>query len=70
MSILLTQEPLRVSISTQLRSLLQGTNMPVDTLEQAVQLVTNDNLDLGCVLIEQAATEKVRPVDVLKMCWV
>lgn len=30
-----------------------------ELLDQAVQLVTNDNLDLGCVLIEQAATEKV-----------
>ncbi|GMP56699.1 hypothetical protein CsSME_00021091 [Camellia sinensis var. sinensis] len=28
-------------------------------LEQAVQLVTNDNLDLGCALIEQAATENI-----------
>jgi hypothetical protein len=24
-----------------------------------VQLVTNDNLDLGCAVIEQAATDKV-----------
>lgn len=30
-----------------------------DVLEQAVNLVTNDNLDLGCAVIEKAATEKV-----------
>lgn len=33
--------------------------MSNDALEQIVQLVTNDNLDLGCAAIEQAATEKV-----------
>lgn len=32
-------------------------------MEQAVQLVTNDNLDLGCALIEQAATDKVSSDD-------
>lgn len=30
-----------------------------EVLEQAVNLVTNDNLDLGCAVIEKAATEKV-----------
>lgn len=53
------KEPLRGSISSQLRSSLQVLTVTGDYLEQAVQLVTNDNLDLGCVLIEQAATEKV-----------
>ncbi|KAM7508804.1 hypothetical protein LguiA_019257 [Lonicera macranthoides] len=52
------KEPLRGSISSQLRSSLQGLNISSDLLEHAVQLVTNDNLDLGCALIEQAATEK------------
>ncbi|XP_058212330.1 uncharacterized protein LOC131324368 [Rhododendron vialii] len=52
------KEPLRGSISSQLRNSLQGLNIASDLLEQAVQLVTNDNLDLGCALIEQAATEK------------
>ncbi|KAI8024154.1 CCR4-NOT transcription complex subunit 1 [Camellia lanceoleosa] len=51
-------EPLRGSISSQLRNSLQGLNISSEVLEQAVQLVTNDNLDLGCALIEQAATEK------------
>jgi CCR4-NOT transcription complex subunit 1 len=52
------KEPLRGSISSQLRNSLQGLNIASDLLEHAVQLVTNDNLDLGCALIEQAATEK------------
>ncbi|KAK6285447.1 hypothetical protein POUND7_011626 [Theobroma cacao] len=54
----LAHEPLRGSISSQLRSSLQGLNVASDLLEQAVQLVTNDNLDLGCAVIEQAATDK------------
>ncbi|CAK9174200.1 unnamed protein product, partial [Ilex paraguariensis] len=52
------KEPLRGSISSQLRNLLQGLNIATELLEQAVQLVINDNLDLGCALIEKAATEK------------
>ncbi|KAI4368425.1 hypothetical protein MLD38_016982 [Melastoma candidum] len=52
------KEPLRGSISSHLRSSLQGLNISTDLFDQAVQLVTNDNLDLGCAVIEQAATEK------------
>ncbi|XP_022732983.1 CCR4-NOT transcription complex subunit 1-like isoform X3 [Durio zibethinus] len=52
------KEPLRGSISSQLRNSLQGLNAGSDLLEQAVQLVNNDNLDLGCAVIEQAATDK------------
>ncbi|XP_057532309.1 uncharacterized protein LOC130810318 isoform X1 [Amaranthus tricolor] len=58
------KEPLRGSISSQLRNMLQGVTIGSDILEQYVQLVTNDNLDLGCAMIEQAATEKaVQTVD-------
>ncbi|KAG5379543.1 hypothetical protein IGI04_027385 [Brassica rapa subsp. trilocularis] len=52
------KEPLRTSISGHLRNSLQGPNINNEALEQIVQLVTNDNLDLGCAAIEQAATEK------------
>nr|XP_025640967.1 CCR4-NOT transcription complex subunit 1 isoform X1 [Arachis hypogaea] len=52
------KEPLRASISSQLRISLQNLNIANEILEQAVQLVTNDNLDLGCAVIEQAATDK------------
>ncbi|KAL2892492.1 CCR4-NOT transcription complex subunit 1 [Bienertia sinuspersici] len=58
------KEPLRGSISSQLRNMLQGVNIGSEILEQYVQLVTNDNLDLGCAIIEQAATEKaVQTID-------
>ncbi|XP_065859281.1 uncharacterized protein [Euphorbia lathyris] len=52
------KEPLRNSISTQLRNSLQGLSIASDLLEHSVQLATNDNLDLGCAIIEQAATDK------------
>ncbi|CAI0393712.1 unnamed protein product [Linum tenue] len=52
------KEPLRTSISNQLRSSLHGLSITNELLEHAVLLATNDNLDLGCALIEQAATEK------------
>ncbi|KAI4356708.1 hypothetical protein L6164_000708 [Bauhinia variegata] len=52
------KEPLRASISSQLRTSLQNLTIASEILEQAVQLVTNDNLDLGCAVIEQAATDK------------
>ena len=45
-------------MANYLRSLMQ-TAISQDVLEQAVNLVTNDNLDLGCAVIEKAATEKV-----------
>ncbi|KAJ6337998.1 hypothetical protein OIU76_007635 [Salix suchowensis] len=51
------KEPLRSSISSQLRNSVQGLSTS-EILEHAVQLVTNDNLDLGCAVIEQAATDK------------
>ena len=59
---------MRASISSQLRNSLQGLNIASELLEQAVLLVTNDNLDLGCALIEQAATEKVR-IDQFSINW-
>ncbi|XP_021677934.2 uncharacterized protein LOC110663040 isoform X2 [Hevea brasiliensis] len=52
------KEPLRTSISTQLRNSLQGLSIASELLEHAVLLATNDNLDLGCAIIEQAATDK------------
>lgn len=45
-------------MSNQLRNILQS-NIGGELLEHAIQLVTNDNLDLGCAVIEQAATERV-----------
>ncbi|XP_019188947.1 PREDICTED: CCR4-NOT transcription complex subunit 1-like [Ipomoea nil] len=52
------KEPLFVSISSQLRNTLEGIDIANEFLEHAVQLVTNDNLELGCALIEQTAIKK------------
>ncbi|KAJ4903430.1 transcription regulator [Raphanus sativus] len=58
------KEPLRKSISGHLRNALQGLDIKSQALEQIVQLVTDDNLDLGCAVIEQAAKEKaVQAID-------
>ena len=66
------REPLRSSVSTHLRQLLLGgvsnaeklTEQEQNLIEQCVQICATDNLELGCMLIEKAATEKaVRDVD-------
>mmetsp|Transcript_17689 Transcript_17689/g.43607 ORF Transcript_17689/g.43607 Transcript_17689/m.43607 type:complete len:2280 (-) Transcript_17689:186-7025(-) len=66
------REPLRSSVSTHLRQLLTSSAGGPDKLneqeqnviEQCVQICATDNLELGCMLIEKAATEKaVRDVD-------
>lgn len=57
------KDPLRVSLCNQLRQMLQG-NVEQNMIEQAVQLVVNENLELGCTIIERAATDKaVRDID-------
>jgi len=67
------REPLRTSVSTHLRQLLTPNTSGAETklteqeqnvIEQCVQICATDNLELGCMLIEKAATEKaVRDVD-------
>ncbi len=66
------REPLRSSISSHLRQLLTAAvgstsklgEQEQNTIEQCVQICSTDNLELGCRLIEKAATEKaVRDVD-------
>jgi CCR4-NOT transcription complex subunit 1 len=66
------REPLRSSVSTHLRQLLTnslGRNEKLgeqdqNVVEQCVQICATDNLEIGCMLIEKAATEKaVRDVD-------
>ncbi|KAJ9563300.1 hypothetical protein OSB04_008460 [Centaurea solstitialis] len=52
------KEPLRRSISTQLRNLLQGSYIGSEVLEESIEHVIDDNLDLGCASIEKAATDK------------
>eukprot|EP00250_Pteridium_aquilinum_P021342 c25093_g1_i1 orf=270-7661(-) len=52
------KEPLRAAMANHLRNLFQALNVTGDILETAVVLITNDNLDLGCAVIEKSATEK------------
>ncbi|KAF6141661.1 hypothetical protein GIB67_001213 [Kingdonia uniflora] len=54
------KEPLRGSISNHLTSMLQGSSIANDHLQQSVQIVTNDNLDLGCAVVEKAASDKAQ----------
>ena len=53
------KEPLRLSICNHLRSLLSAATTDQALIEQIVHVCSNDNLDLGCMLIEKAAMEKV-----------
>ena len=58
------KEMLRVACSNHLRQLLQQAGADAQLMEQVVQVCSSDNLDLGCTLIEKAATEKaVRDVE-------
>jgi len=67
------KEPLRGSVATNLRNLLSaaissaGIKLGADgeqLIEQVVQVCSADNLELGCMLIEKAATEKaLRDID-------
>lgn len=66
------REPLRSSVSTHLRQLLTNSigrpeklgAQEQNAIDQCVQICATDNLELGCMLIEKAATEKaVRDVD-------
>ncbi|CAI5954737.1 unnamed protein product, partial [Closterium sp. NIES-65] len=51
------KEPLRVAMANHLRTLLQAALAGAE-LEQVAQLLVSDNLDLGCAVIEKAASEK------------
>eukprot|EP00299_Pterocystis_sp_00344_P016155 c8098_g1_i2.p1 GENE.c8098_g1_i2~~c8098_g1_i2.p1 ORF type:complete len:985 (+),score=183.88 c8098_g1_i2:1681-4635(+) len=58
------KEPLRVSIASHLRVLLSKASVDSQTAETIVVQATNDNLELGCRIIERAAADKaVRDVD-------
>jgi CCR4-NOT transcription complex subunit 1 len=65
------REPLRSSVSQHLRRLLTENiasgklvEQEQNVIEQCVQICATDNLELGCMLIEKAATEKaVKDVD-------
>ncbi|KAM0835823.1 hypothetical protein ACQ4PT_062703 [Festuca glaucescens] len=52
------KEPLRVALSSHLRSLIQNLTSNSETVEQVIHILINDNLDLGCASIESVATRK------------
>nr|CAB3500171.1 unnamed protein product [Digitaria exilis] len=54
-----SKEPLRVALLSHLRSLVQNLISNSETAEQIIQILVNDNLDLGCALTETVATRKV-----------
>ncbi|XP_062201118.1 uncharacterized protein LOC133903692 isoform X2 [Phragmites australis] len=53
-----SKEPLRVALLSHLRSLVQNLISNSETTEQIILILINDNLDLGCALIETVATRK------------
>ncbi|ONK63797.1 uncharacterized protein A4U43_C07F19040 [Asparagus officinalis] len=51
------KESLRVALSTHLRSLLQA-NVNSEYMDHIIQILITDNLDLGCAVIENVASDK------------
>lgn len=64
LSLVTAKDPLRISLTNQLRQMLQPQVSDAAMLDNIVSVLVNDNLDLGCTLIERAATDKaVRDID-------
>ena len=60
------KEPLRLQLMNHLRQSLQQHMPDTNILEQMVQVITTDNLELCCSLIEKTATDKAqRSIDEL-----
>jgi CCR4-NOT transcription complex subunit 1 len=64
LSLVTCKDPLRNSMTKLLRDLITkqqaAGNIPKEGIERIVQQCVNDNLKLGCSLIEKAATEKAK----------
>lgn len=52
------KEPLRVALSTHLRNFLQALNVNTEYMDHIIQILITDNLDLGCAVIENVASDK------------
>ncbi|RCV47021.1 hypothetical protein SETIT_9G577600v2 [Setaria italica] len=52
------KEPLRVALYSHLRNLIQNLMSGSETIEQLIHMLVNDNLDLGCAIIESVATRQ------------
>lgn len=58
------KEPLRIAIGNHLRTLLAQAISDQTVIEQIVQVCSNDNVDLGALLIEKVSMEKsIREID-------
>jgi CCR4-NOT transcription complex subunit 1 len=58
LALITCKEPLRLSIGNHLRSLLAQAGLPSEELEKIVQICSNDNIELGCKLIEKVTMER------------
>ena len=58
MSLVICREPLRLSISHHLRSLMSQVCNDPSQVDLIAATCASDNVDLGCLLVEKAATEK------------
>ncbi|GJD10455.1 CCR4-NOT transcription complex subunit 1 [Galdieria sulphuraria] len=64
LALVTSKEPLRVSLSSHLRNLLVQAVGENELIEQTVQTFCNDNINVGCFIIEKAASERLlREVD-------
>jgi CCR4-NOT transcription complex subunit 1 len=64
LALVTSKEPLRVSLSSHLRNLLVQALGEHELIEQTVQVFCSDNVNVGCFIIEKAASERlVREID-------
>lgn len=64
LALITAKEPLRNSIGTHLRALIPTSAGDPQQIEHVVQVCSNENTDLGCMLIEKASSEKaMRDID-------
>ena len=48
-----------MALSNHLRSVLPALNVNSEYMDHIIQILITDNLDLGCAVIENVASEKV-----------
>ncbi|GJQ08903.1 hypothetical protein GpartN1_g694.t1 [Galdieria partita] len=64
LALVTSKEPLRVSLSSHLRNLLVQAVGEHELIEQTVQVFCSDNINVGCFIIEKAASERLlREID-------
>ncbi|TDH65786.1 hypothetical protein CCR75_009587 [Bremia lactucae] len=64
LALITAKEPLRNAIGIHLRALLPVAAGDAQQLEHVIQVCSNENTDLGCMLIEKASSEKaMRDID-------